>query len=87
MLLQDLPPEKPLAESFANLVESMVACHEQVSINKSRQRWCYLDGSGRQLVKDDLRPLGVGWHAMRFPQLFSLCRDVRLTKDDLSHGR
>jgi len=87
MLLQGLPPEKPLAESFANLMESMVARHEQVFINKSRQRWCYLDGSGRQLVKDDLRPLGVGWHAMRFPQLFSLCRDVRLTKDDRSHGR
>lgn len=31
--------------------------------------------------------MGVGWHAMRFPQLFSLCRDVGLQKDDLTHGR
>jgi len=58
--------------------------HEQVSISKNRQRWCYLDGRARQLVKDDLRPLGVGWHAMRFPQLFLLCRDLRLTKGDLA---
>jgi hypothetical protein len=87
MLLQGLLAEKPLTESFASLMESMVARHEQVSINKNRQRWCYLDGSGRELVKDELRPMGVGWHAMRFPQLFSLCRDVRLHKYDLSHGR
>ena len=85
-LMQGLPAEKPLAESFASLIESMVVRHEQVSINKNRQRWCYLDDTGEQLVKDDLRPLGVGWHAMRFPQLFSLCRDVRLTKGDLSRA-
>lgn len=87
MLHQGLASEKPLADSFPSLIESMVARHEQVSINKNRQRWCYLDGSGRRLVNDDIRPLGVGWHAMRFPQLFSLCRDLRLTKDDLKHGR
>ena len=86
MLMQSLPAEKPLAESFASLMESMVVRHEQVSINKNRQRWCYLDETGQQLVKDDLRPLGVGWHAMRFPQLFALCHDARLTKDDLSHA-
>ena len=87
MLQHGLAPEKPLANSFAGLMESMVARHEQVSINKNRQRWCYLEGSGRRLVKDDIRPLGVGWHSMQFPQLFSLCRDLRLTKDDLGHGR
>lgn len=38
MLLQGLPAEKPLAESFARLMESMVARHEQVSVNKNRQR-------------------------------------------------
>jgi hypothetical protein len=86
-LMQILPAQKPLAESFASLMESMVVRHEQVSINKNRQRWCYLDETGQQLVKDDLRPLGIGWHAMRFPQLFLLCRDMRLTKGDLSHGK
>jgi hypothetical protein len=86
-LHQGIAPSKPLAESFASLIDSMVARHEQVSINKNRQRWCYFDACGLRLVKDDIRPLGVGWHAMRFPQLFSLCRDVHLTKDDLRHGR
>jgi hypothetical protein len=87
MLMRVLPAEKPLADSYASLMESMVKRHEQVSINKNRQRWCYLDETGRQLVRDDLRPLGVGWHAMRFPQLFAICRDVRLTNSDLSHGK
>jgi hypothetical protein len=86
-LMQVLSPEKPLAESFASLMESMIVRHDQVSINKNRQRWCYLDETGQHLVKDDLRPLAVGWHAMRFPQLFALCRDVRLTKSDLSNGK
>jgi hypothetical protein len=86
-LTQVLPAEKSLAESFARLIEAMIVRHEQVSKNKNRQRWCYLDETGQQLVKDDLRSVGVGWHAMRFPQLFSLCRDVQLTKGDLSHGK
>jgi len=87
VLMQSIPTEKPLVESFASLIESMVVRHEQVSFNKNRQRWCYFDESGQNLVKDDLRPLGVGWHAMRFPQLYALCSDVRLTKDDLSHAK
>ena len=86
ILMQGIPAEKPLAESFAGLIESMIIRHLQVSKNKNRQRWCYLDDRG-QLVKDDLRPLGVGWHAMRFPQLNAMCRDVRLTKDDLSNAQ
>lgn len=86
MLHQGLATEEPLADSFATLMESLVARHEQVSDNKNRQRWCYFDATGRRLVKDDIRPLGIGWHSMRFPQLFSLCRDLRLTQRDLSLG-
>ncbi|WP_051387121.1 hypothetical protein [Bradyrhizobium sp. ARR65] len=83
LLLEGVASEKPLADSFEGLMESMVTRHEHVSLNKNRQRWCYLDNNGRELVKDDLRPLGVGWHAMRFPQLFSLCRDLQLAMGDL----
>ncbi|MBR1214622.1 hypothetical protein [Bradyrhizobium sp. JYMT SZCCT0180] len=86
ILMRGIPPERPLAESFRDLIEAMVVRHEEVSSNKSRQRWCYLDKPAQQLIRDDNRPLGIGWHAMRFPQLFSLCRDLRLTKADLSHG-
>jgi hypothetical protein len=86
-LMQGIPTEKSLTESFVSLIESMVIRHEQVSFNKNRQRWCYFDESGQQLVKGDVRPLGVGWHSMRFPQLYALCKDVRPTKDDVSYAK
>ena len=38
------------------------------------------------VVKDDLQEMQVGLHAFRFPQLFSLCRDLRLQAEDLRHG-
>jgi hypothetical protein len=84
-LLEKLPSEKSLVDSFPDLLSLMVDRHQAVSIGKNRQRWCYLEGT--TLMKDELRPLGVGWHSMRFPQLFSLCRDLRLQKDEIVHGR
>ena len=84
-LLGAIEPTKSLANGYPDLLQAMVARHEQVSKNKNRQRWCYLESGA--LVKDDLRPLGYGWHAMRFPQLWSLCRDLRLTQKDISNGR
>jgi len=84
-LLGAVDSSKSLADGYPDLIQAMVARHEQVSRNKNRQRWCYLEAGG--LVKDDLRRLGYGWHAMRFPQLWSLCRDLRLTQRDVSNGR
>jgi hypothetical protein len=84
MLLEALSPDKTMAESYEGLLQAMVARHEQVSLGKNRQRWCYLDSGA--VAKDELRPLGVGWHAMRFPQLHSLCWDLRLGKEDLVRG-
>ena len=83
-LLEALPPDKAMADSYEGLLQAMVARHEQVSINKNRQRWCYLQND--EMVRDDLRPLQIGWHAMRFPQLSALCKDLHLTKEDLVHG-
>lgn len=83
-LLECTPAENSIAQSFSALMEAMIVRHEQVSINKNRQRWCYLDNG--EIVRDDLRPMGVGWHSMRFPQLYSLCRDLRLAKEDLNRG-
>lgn len=85
MLLDSVDPSKSLAQGYADLLQAMVTRHDQVSRNKNRQRWCYLDGG--EIVKDDLRPLGYAWHAMRFPQLSSLCRDLGLTKKEVSNGR
>ena len=84
-LLEALPTDKPMADSYEGLLQAMVTRHEQVSINKNRQRWCYLDNG--EMVRDDLRPLQIGWHAMRFPQLFALCKDLHLTKEDLVNGK
>jgi len=84
-LLGAVDPSASLAQGYADLLQAMVKRHEQVSKNRNRQRWCYLEAGG--LVKDDLRRLGFGWHAMRFPQLWSLCRDLGLTQKDVSNGR
>jgi hypothetical protein len=85
-LYQGLVPEKSLAESFGSLMDALVARHKLVSVNKNRERWCDFDPTGRILEKIDPNPLGLGWHSMRFPQLYSLYRDVRLTQKDLSLG-
>lgn len=85
-LHQGLAPEKSLADSFGFLMDALVARHKLVSINKNRERWCDFDPTGRILEKIDPNPLGLGWHSMRFPQLYSLYRDVRLTRKDLSLG-
>jgi hypothetical protein len=81
ILLERVIGDKSLSESFSKLLEAMIVQHEEVSINKNRQRWCYLDNG--KLVRDDLRPMAIGWHAMRFPQVYMLCRDVHLTREDL----
>jgi hypothetical protein len=77
-------PERSLAEAFPNLVAEMVGRHQTVSVNKNRQRWCYLDDGA--VVKDDVKEMQVGLHALRFPQLFSLCRDLGLRPEELQHG-
>jgi hypothetical protein len=84
MLQECVSASSPLTESFGKLFDAMVARHADVSQGKNRQRWCYREGD--ELVRDDIRPLAVGWHSMRFPQLYSLCRDLSLTKGDLKHG-
>jgi hypothetical protein len=77
-------PERSLLEAFPEVVGAMADRHEAVSLNKNRQRWCYLDGDA--LVKDDLLEMQVGLHAFRFPQLVSLCWDLGLKAEDLRHG-
>lgn len=77
-------PERSLVEAFPDVVGAMVDRHQAVSLNKNRQRWCYLDGD--VVVRDDLQEMQVGFHAFRFPQLFSLCWDLSLQAEDLRHG-
>ena len=77
-------PERSLAEAYPDLVVTMVERHETVSVNENRQRWCYVDGE--TVVKDDLQVMQVGFHSFRFPQLYSLCRDLDLQSEDLRNG-
>lgn len=84
-LIEHISAEKPLVDSYHALMEAMVARHLDVSVGKNRQRWCYLEGN--ELVRDDLKPLAIGWHSMRFSQLYSLCRDLAFTRKDLRYGK
>ena len=69
-------PDRSLAEAYPDLVQAMIERHEAVSLHKNRQRWCYLHDN--VVVKDDLQEMQVGFHSLRFPQLYSLCRDLGL---------
>jgi hypothetical protein len=73
-----------LAEALPHLLLSMVERHELVSQRKNRQRWLFVEGT--TVVRDDRQAMGLGLHALRFPQLGSLARDLNLHEADLHHG-
>lgn len=76
--------QRSLAEVLPALLLKMVAHHEVVSQRKSRQRWLFAEGN--VLLRDDIQTMGLGLHALRFPQLGSLARDLDLVATDLRHG-
>jgi hypothetical protein len=73
-----------LTEVLPQLLLSMVERHELVSQRKNRQRWLFVERA--TIVRDDPREMGLGLHALRFPQLGSLARDLHLGEEDLRHG-
>jgi hypothetical protein len=76
--------DRSLAEALPQLLLSMVERHELVSQRKNRQRWLFVEGT--TVVRDDPQAMGLGLHALRFPQLGSLARDLDLREEDLHHG-
>ena len=76
--------ELSLKQALPDLLVAMAERHEVVSDRKGRQRWLFVDGS--TFVRDDPRPMGLGLHALRFPQFGSLARDLRLREEDLRDG-
>jgi hypothetical protein len=76
--------DRSLAEALPNLMLAMVERHELVSQRKNRQRWLFVEGNA--LVRDDPQAMGLGLHALRFPQLGSLAHDVELREEDLHNG-
>lgn len=73
-----------LVEALPKLMLAMTERHELVSQRKNRQRWLYVEGN--TLVRDDPQTMGLGLHALRFPQLGSLARDIHLREVDLLNG-
>jgi hypothetical protein len=76
--------ELSLKEALPQLLVAMAERHETVSERKGRQRWLFVEGT--TLVRDDPRPMGLGFHALRFPQFGSLARDLHLVEGDLRDG-
>ena len=74
--------DRPLSETYPQLLAALIERHGEVSANKNRQRWCYLDGD--MVIRDDLQPMNLALHAMRFPQLYALCADAALERSDLT---
>lgn len=76
--------DRSLAEVLPELILAMAERHELVSKRKNRQRWLFVEDSA--LVRDDPQTMGLGLHALRFPQLASLASDVELREEDLRSG-
>jgi hypothetical protein len=76
--------DRSLTAALPELLLAMVERHEIVSERKNRQRWLFVDGNA--LVRDDPKNMGLGLHALRFPQLGSLKRDLDLREEDLGSG-
>ena len=73
-----------LEAALPGLLEAMIERHQLVSQRKNRQRWLFIDGNA--LVRDDPQTMGLGLHALRFPQLGSLAHDIELSEEDLRDG-
>jgi hypothetical protein len=76
--------DHPFSEVLPGLFAAMVERHAVVSARKNRQRWLLLDGEN--VIKDDLQAMGLGLHALRFPQLASLVNDLGMSREDLIDG-
>ncbi len=80
-VVQDLL-NRPAPDATRKLLVELVAWHRSVSDDKGKEAWLRLEGE--EIVCGDLHDFTVGIHSYRFPQLLSLCRDVKLTREDLS---
>ena len=76
--------DRSLSDALPALLLATMERHELVSQRKNRQRWLFVEGNA--LVRDDPQAMGLGLHALRFPQLGSLARDVELREEDLRGG-
>ncbi len=74
--------DEPTRAVLVNLVTHLVDHHRMVSERKGKERW--LDTDGNEVWEMEARPMDLGFHSYRFPQLMSLVRDLQLTEYDLN---
>jgi hypothetical protein len=74
-------PDDPVQTVLLRLIPLLIEHHRKVSERKGKERW--LDTDGGDVWEVEARPMALGFHSYRFPQLVSLVRDLQLTPGDL----
>lgn len=75
---------KSVEEVLLQLVPHLVQHHQQVSERKGKQTWLRLDGP--EIYADDAHVMALGFHSYRFPQLFSVLKDLDLNWTNYDHN-
>jgi hypothetical protein len=66
---------------FARLLPDLIEHHAEVSARKGKGHWIEMDG--KELVRNDPRPLRLMLHSLRFAQLQQLAADLKLRPEDV----
>lgn len=74
--------DEPIRAVLVRLVTHLIDHHRMVSERKGKERWLNTDGN--EVWEVEARPMDLGFHSYRFPQLMSLVRDLQLTEYDLN---
>jgi hypothetical protein len=74
-------PDETIQVALLQLIPLLIDHHRRVSERKGKERW--LDTEGNDVWQVEARPMALGSHSYRFPQLMSLVHDLRLEWDDL----
>lgn len=77
-------PDALIRDLLMRLVKHLIDHHSGVSERKGRERW--LDTDDNEVWDVEARPMSLGFHSYRFPQLKSLVRDLHLTEHDLNES-
>ena len=71
----------PTEQSLPGMATALLRRHADVSTHKGKERWLETDETDAWAI--DPRPIALGFHSYRFPQLMSLLSDLRFTRDNL----
>lgn len=77
-------PDDSVQIMLPRLARELLKRHRHVSDRKGKKLW--LDSDGTDVWAVDARPMALGFHSYRFPQLMSLRHDLQLRESDLNHA-